>query len=248
MSSGRVAASGRVPALLSSQMPAPALWLRSDVGLTFTSGKVTAWADQSGNGFNFSLNGVSVPFTPSDSTFANLPTVGSSTNAGQLIGPKPSVMLPGATSAEYFMALTASTSGSTGSGWGIRNTLGNNDGWGIAHSAGGLIVDDFCGGGPGGDPRFIWTPPTPPMFSPMIYNAISLPTTWQANINGAVSLASSPNTFTVGSGSGLTLFGFSTSIWKGVLAEMIVFPRVLAYVERQFVKTYLSRRYQIAVV
>lgn len=51
------------------------LWLRSDLGITTVSGKVSNWADQSGNGLSVSSTSNRPTYSASDSTINNRPSV-----------------------------------------------------------------------------------------------------------------------------------------------------------------------------
>jgi len=65
-----------------STLPGLELWMDSTVGVTHTSGNVTAWADQSGNGRNFA-------------TYSGTPTIGTGPNGRQIVNLPAGVRMSG---------------------------------------------------------------------------------------------------------------------------------------------------------
>jgi hypothetical protein len=72
-----VSASGGAP-FSPSDISGLSLWLKADAGVTLSGSNVTAWADQSGNGNNFTAN------------------AGSAIKANNIIGSNPSILFDGA--------------------------------------------------------------------------------------------------------------------------------------------------------
>lgn len=68
-------------------MSGMSLWLRPDLGVTLNSGNVATWADQSGNGNNASALtvGEQPPFTSSNPSLGNLPTIRLGNSKGMVI-------------------------------------------------------------------------------------------------------------------------------------------------------------------
>jgi hypothetical protein len=73
----RAAPSPLAPADASVLGPQLKLWLRSDVGVTVSSGKVTQWDDQSGNGANFvqGTDAIRPVYTAANGSFAGKPSL-----------------------------------------------------------------------------------------------------------------------------------------------------------------------------
>jgi hypothetical protein len=69
-----------------SSGPQNVLWLRSDIGISQSAGKVSAWADQSGNNLDASqaTPGLQADYTASDANFNGFPSINFGTSGGYL--------------------------------------------------------------------------------------------------------------------------------------------------------------------
>jgi hypothetical protein len=211
-----------------------ALWLRSDLGITLNGSNVSAWADQSGNGNNFSANSAGPLYTGSDSSFGGQPSLGGASNADWLIGPTTeNIIGASSTAAEYFMAILPDNTSDHPISQGFSDLT--------YFYFSGQIYDSFY-----------TTPRVNGLSSGVssgsfVYNANSSGSNWNAFVNGSSIFSSTSQTFNFINDINFTLFGALSAIWQGKMAEIIVYSRVLTSIERGQVNTYLSSRYGITI-
>lgn len=227
-----------------------ALWLAADRGITTVDGKVSAWADQSGNGRNASQSTVDYRPAYVASAQGSKPTVrfdGSNdylTRANQLLFN------------EDFSVFVVASGNSVSS---------NQEKYMVA-----IQYHEYFYFG-----RSSWSPnnfstyignvsavPFAPDFSNSMPNSGFAASVWglvrQRNISASVykngiRYTSSSANYISGTTSSSTLciggnFSYSaTTCWSGDISEIIIFNRALTDTERYLVELYLSRKYAIAL-
>jgi hypothetical protein len=231
------AATGFLPTDLSGL----SLWLRSDLGISLTSGKVTTWADQSSNGNNFTADTTGVEYTVSG--LNGLPILGGTFNSDALFGPAANVIIGGSpVAAQMFMVMhpTASPSG-FGTGYGSYNNAFGNLGGQYYSYLDDNFYDDFCGTGTSAG-RYSFSVASF-LDTWCVYNVISTASNWQAFLNGTqVYGGGLVGPFIVGANSaGMFVSGNSVEV-----AEVIIYNRALSGSEQTQVINYLSTRYGLS--
>lgn len=230
-------------------------WLRADRGVTLTSGAVSTWADQSGNGHDFTQSTSSDRPTVSyaDSNFNDKDALafdGASAGNGQhLDGPNFSTAA-GMTSGEGFFVLRAAayppTSGdehpylfdsdTTGAGpLALHTTLPRTSLADVREGFGSTAIRTFTGTLPDTTTPFVWS----------VWSETNDLVTKR---NGATFGSHTTNT---------TDWNYSTALgassddanyaWKGEIAEFILFDGKLATADRNKILHYLERRYGMSM-
>ena len=211
-----------------------AVWLDADDPATFTlaGSQVTEWWDQSTGAHHFGQ--AAGPTCPTrDATIGDRPAVRFTGASGQLI--TAAAFASAFTAAEMFVVLRnvteATSAGFMGGAWGTSGSAQHypfSDGqvyepWGttIRHTLGN---------------------PTPSLLDPHLYNVRTAPGSYVAEINGAPFYSSASNT--VGFGAGTVGFGFNSFFYfDGVIAEFVMYNRVLTADERLDVEDYLQTKW-----
>ena len=247
---------------LPSSLGGLALWLKADAGVTLAGSNVTAWEDQSGNGFNANGNvtdGVNPTFVSNVKNGKPILRFGNNNDA-TVLRTNPTTF---GNNGE-FTIFTVHQYNQTGNTWAELISKGD-----LASEA----VSQFAI-----SPRFIASDPASSAFGVMGYADDTYSwnflyqepasTSWsivcgsqsitnnsqQYHVNG--SLVSSSNSVSsinqlniaIGIGNGgsdLTPWGASYGGFKGDLAEIIFYNRAITTSERQQVEAYLNSKYQI---
>lgn len=207
------------------------IWLRADTGVTLTSGRVSTWADQSGNGNDFV-----------QSTAGNRPIPGTAINGQATVTfdrARPDYVSKGSFSApsagEVLIVLkNAGPNGSGDSPW--QMTTDPQGSWYTWIDAN--IYENW-----GSTSRSTATAPGVGLDSAHVYNVRSAAGAYSVHIDGTQIYSTGTNT--VGFDPTLFLgYGPSSSTgYSGDIAEVLIFDRVLSSGERDQVMGYLRDRY-----
>lgn len=234
--------SGRAftPKALGSKL---ALHLRGDLGLTVGGVNVSAWADQSGNGRDFSQATLSKRPDYTASAIGNRPAIFFN-GSTELVGGPSFDAIAALGSAEMFVVMQRAVDPPT-TGFGGLLRLGSPTGQEtfVPNSVTRSIYDGFASTTRKDTgvikPIGFWT-------SPRIYQALSAPSQWTMWIDGVQEYATATNT--VGS-STTTAIGGDTGaagvLMHGYIAEVIVCAPILTDTQRAKMLKYLKARYQI---
>jgi hypothetical protein len=229
------------------------LWLKADAGVTLSGSNVTAWADQSGNGRNASPVDVNPTYNSSD--LNSKPTISLSSVA---VGTNKSLQISGnpmgASGATAFVVNYVDPAVFPGDGGGDANgaLLGNfgsaSDGshWPYGLSNPASVYDSFATdtrkddlGLPAGITN--WN----------IYSVHSQNNDWKLFCNGTQFYSDATNVYSNTIGGDETLYigmqnnAGSDQIFRGKVAEVVIYNRVLTTPERQQVEAYLNTKYAI---
>jgi hypothetical protein len=239
--SGRIAASGRqsIWSWSPANLPGLVLWLRADLGITIGTG-VSAWADQSGNGNNFTqATGSAQPSLVTMSGRQAIRFTGASSQSLACVHTA-SAMLTG-TSAERFAVMLALADPTVGpSDGGFEGLWTSSATASYAPFTDGNIYDGFAStvrktmtGHPAGQCAV-----------PFILDSYSAAGDFEGFFNGTNFFTTGVNTFgpsasqpTLGTGAGV--FGNMT------FGEYVVYNRNLTSNERLLVNRYLGRGWGI---
>ena len=217
-----------------TQLSGCVLWLRADMGITKDgSDRVSAWADQSGNGNNLAQGtGANQPlFVAADSNFQNQPTVRLNGTSNRLDNAALNLAQP-------FTVVACARSGTTAAAYRplFDNISGTGDRYLMRRES--VPADNFtCYAGA------------------HLYNADTWPQQTKRRVAGVFNGASSTNrlndtasTGNPGAGAGaggVRLGGDSTPtfFWLGEVAEVAVYTRALSTAELNTIFAYFSGRY-----
>lgn len=212
------------------------LWLTADQGVTTDGGSptahVTRWADQSGNGNNFTAGSTGPIYNPSDAGFGNRPTLGGGFAVGDyLVGPTPAAIIGSATAAEIFIAIQAQDSG--GNPW--ANGFGNAAAIDyIAYVDDNIYFDGFYSA----RPNFV-----PGSLGPYVFSNTTSGSNWAAYLNGTQVHTDTSGTFAKSS-SALTISGVDHG-FAGKTAEVLIFNNVLSSANRAKIVAYMRAHWSI---
>jgi hypothetical protein len=207
-----------------SNMFLPQLWLKADAGVTLDGSNVTAWADQSGNGNNFT------------------PASGTVIKSNNIIGANPAVLFNGgslsgndivtaktiyaviktlAASAQQYAAILEVTGGSlysaiSGTAWGSY--------YGVESSSGQTIPTE-----------------TASIIATLSDDGIN----YELRRDGQQVVSSTGSGFTSRSAAYLGSDSSASQSANVYISEIVVYDRVLTTPERQQVEAYLNTKYQI---
>jgi hypothetical protein len=234
------------------------LWLKADAGVTLSGSNVTAWADQSGNGRNASPADITSYPTFNSSDLNSKPTISLSsivgeTNKSLIISGNPMGAL-GTTAfvVNYVEPAVFPTDGEGGDANGAL--LGNfgsaTDGshwpYGLLGTA--SVYDSFATDTRKNDLGL----PTG-ITSWNIYSVHSQDNDWKIFCNGTEFYSDESNVYSnaIANSSNLRI-GMQNNnpyagyqIFKGKVAEVVIYNRVLTISERQQVEAYLNTKYAI---
>ena len=206
------------------------LWLRAD---SDTGNPIAVWGDQSGNGMdalqNSSFNRPSVQ----PNAINGRPVVHFAGNQWLNL---PNLM-NGATAGEIFVVLKTDVDPPTGSN-GLWYFANHQNGWGMWYP----WRDGWIQDGWGSVARYIVGDPSQALDQYHIYNVSSQSGEWVARINGLSQYQSSDNSVTFASA---PLIGRNSENqnFRGDIAEVIIYDRVLNWSERERVDAYLGAKY-----
>jgi len=224
------------------------LWLKADAGVTLSGSNVTAWADQSGNGRNASPVDINPTYNSSD--LNNKPTISLSSVAGETnksfqISGNPM----GASGATAFVVnyVDPDVFGSDQNGALLGNFGSAGDGSHWPYGLGeGSVYDSFATdtrkddlGLPAGITN--WN----------IYSVYSQNNDWKIFCNGTEFYSDSSNVYSNAVANSTSLYigmqnnAGTNQIFKGKVAEVVVYNRVLTTPQRQQVEAYLNTKYAI---
>lgn len=223
-------------------LPALGLWLDSELGITLNGATVSAWADQSGNGFN-GTQGVAVDQPTYQAAGINgLPSLAMTASTSALNFVHGNTIVSG-TAAERYLVFQGNADGGTSAiyvdngNWGASGNVTN-----IPFSDGN-IYDNFAR-------------TTRPSFArggnyalPHIYSSESSGTggtgLWQARLDGAIIAASVSNTNTFGVNAANASIQASSTGY--LLSSVIIVNTTLTTPQRNSLLSYLGARYAIPV-
>ena len=212
-------------------------WVRSDLGVTKTiSDLVSDWADQSGNGNNFTATGNARP-TWVDTVLNSEPVIRFNGGTNVLTGANFSSL----TEAEVFLVVRADADpAAIGSKSGLWH-LGNDATPFSTHYpfTDGNVYESF-----GSKLRKATGNPALSLASFRNYNCISTSAEWTSNIDGTQHFTTATNTVSFAASSSL---GKSVNVhyFDGDIAELILFDNKISTSDRAAIETYISSRYGI---
>lgn len=203
------------------------MWLAPNMGQTVVSSKLTAWADQSGNGNNWTAHNAGPQFT---NTLNGLPTVGGASNTEYIIGPTTATIMGAATQGEWMMVIAAPDNTSNQP---FLNTWGSSTN--CYHKFSGSIYDDFCSTT---RQNFASAGSTP-----YVFGASSINGNWTAYLNGSQAFTTGTNTFTKAAVNQTFVGAPGFTAWLGQLGEVIVYGTVLSAGDRAALVAWLRARW-----
>jgi hypothetical protein len=214
------------------------LWLKADAGVVrqSTNNSIETWFDQSGN-YNDAnqLNWSQQPISVTNAINGRPVVRFNAASNSYLAFPNP---LFGTTQAEVFVVLKASADVPTTS-LGLWR-FGSSGSGGLAYpDSSGNIVDDF-----GSITAQQVGNPALPLDQFHLYNVSGGANQWSASLDALVQASASDNTYGVWGDPTLPLgWNRSSSYFDGDVAEVLLFTRILTFVERDTVGRYLNSKY-----
>lgn len=216
------------------------LWLRADAGVTLVSGNVSLWKDQSGKGND------ATQITPANrpgftsSGIGGRSSLSNDTSARWMNAPDLSTALAGG-GERFFVASDTGNVGVDSNG-AIENGIGPvGQGQTLWPFNDGNIYDSFITTVRKG---FAYSPVVMAS-TPHVYDTVSVAGEFTVRIDGTQRFTTASNTVSVTAGA-WKLAGDS-AVFKGLVAEWIIFNRKLSTTERISVQRYLGNKYGIAV-
>lgn len=224
------------------RLPGLVSWLRSDLGVTLASGKVSAWADQS----PVRTNGVSQGTAAQQPTYVasgganGLPYLNCGISAMSQLN-FPTSCFSALTAAEVFVVFNNATDPPLGSAAGTPFTMGFSGGQTLVpyrtntvYGAFGSTTQKSALGPTGGITA-----------STFLYNVASSASEWTERHNGTLFYTTATNA--VAFDAAQWLLSLNLGNWLvGRFYEFIMFNRVLSAGERALVNQYVYKRYGIA--
>ena len=129
--------------------PRNVLWLKADAGITQSSGKVSAWADQSGNGLNAAqANGTWQPtYTASNANLNNRPSInfGPTGSTNYNLAVNDNSLLDWSSAMSFFLVIRTESSGVQGI-LNKRTGVGANQSYRLYRNSGSISADISDGG------------------------------------------------------------------------------------------------------
>jgi hypothetical protein len=217
------------------------VWLRSDLGLTFNSGNVSTWKDQSGQGHDCS-QGTSTrqpaynvsPINGIPTLFFDASTAGSEkifSMAGSLAG-----LTAGHV---FFVAKSVNALPPAQSRTGIWNLGGAATASHLPYLDS-IVYDSF-----GSNTRYTEGAAVVTITNPFYYEVRASSSSWNSFMNGISQFSTTPNTV---AWSGTLELGGNSPVgvfYDGHLAELLIYSRVLAGDDLARVQQYIKRRYAL---
>lgn len=201
------------------------LWLRGDLGITLTSGRVSAWADQSGVGNHFVQAALS-----------------SDPAAGTLLG-QPAVYFDGAS--RFLQCASYSAPATDGEWWAVVSSAAGASLW--DWSGAGSDYYTWIGDGKiydqtGSTVRKTCGTPVIAITSGHVISVKSAAGAWTMYLNGTQQFTTSSNVYAVTAAPRLGLsagylVGYIADVWNG---------RIMSSGDRAKTKTYLTQRYGVS--
>jgi hypothetical protein len=236
---------GLVSGITNSLFPktlSPTVWLRSDLGITQSSGLVSAWADQSGNGWNVSQ--ATVGYRPAyiSNAVGTIPGIQSSVNQYMTFSPDANTIIT-TNAAERIVVMYNATDPPVSPSAGVEEYYWGTSGAGTnLPYTDGNIYDGFAAS----------TRPGAPiahtginMANVFIYDtAASSGGSWTCWLNGTQLYTTASFTFGIESAASPYILGNTTNC---VVLEYLVFNYVLSTSQRTQILNYVSARYGISV-
>jgi len=230
------------------------LWLKADAGVTLSGSNVTAWADQSGNGRNASPVDVNPTYNSSD--LNSKPTISLSSVAG---GTNKSLQISGnpmgASGATGFVVnyvdpavfpVDGEGGNANGALLGNFGSAENGSHWPYGLVGTGSVYDSFAT-----DTRKDNLGLPAGITSWNIYSVYSQDNDYKLFCNGTEFYFDNANVYSNAIANSTSLYigmqnnAGSDQIFKGKVAEIVVYNRVLTTPERQQVEAYLNTKYAI---
>jgi hypothetical protein len=222
----------------------PALWLRGDLGVSLVGGAVATWADQSGNGNNYTQS--TSANRPTPGTLSGQPCVQFTFASGQqhLLGPSFSAL----TAAHAFVVVRLAADPSS-----FAAGLGGF--WNFGSGAGADFIpypppDNRIYDGFGSTARKTTTATRPNMASDTrVYEVVSAAGEWTNKMDAVQLFTTGTNTVgwrAVSSGLGATVSDLSVRM-NGSIAEMLIFPSKRSAAELAQIYAYFNARYGLSL-
>lgn len=242
-------AGGRSSFVLPNQLSGCKLWLRADLGISLLGGTVVNWSDQSGNGNDaFNGSGTTSPFYDASHNINGQKVLFFDPVYGKFLQLTSSFGSPSALHA--FIVHRRPSATETTTSWTGFWALGTSGQY--THmpwkdvSVGGdnHIYDDG-----GSTTRYDCGVAVVPLDQAQVYEVQNQAGSWRNFLNGKSQFTSLTNT--VGSGAATVYIGSSPDqvvVYRGDVAEVIVYNRILSPNERALLINYLNGRYGLGAV
>jgi hypothetical protein len=217
------------------------LWLRADKGITLNGGDVAAWADQSGNGRDFAQATAGKQPLLEAAGIGGMPSIRFAATTGDLVS---ATGFSGPTSAEVFIICQHDDDPPV-TGLGGLWDFGSSNNHNLVPFTDGLIYDGF-----GSNARKdTAVNPVPSFTSPRVYSVRTASGAWSNHLDGVQLYTTATNTVgwrsTPTIGQGTTGGG---SFYNGMVAELVLFGRIIDADERTAMIGYLNARYGTTAV
>ena len=224
------------------------LWLKADAGVSLSGSNVTVWADQSGNGRNATPVDVSPTYNSSD--LNGKPTISLSSVAGetnqslQILG---NPMGQFGTTAFVVNYVDKAIFNNDNNGALLGNFGNASDGSHWPYGFTNSVYDSF-----GTDSRKNDLGIPAAILNWNIYSVISEDNNWKLFCNGTEFSSDSSNVYSNSIANSTSLYvgmqnnAGSDQVFKGKVAEVVVYNRVLTSTERQQVEQFLFNKYSIS--
>jgi len=220
------------------------LWLKADAGVTLSGSYVTAWADQSGNANNATPVDVSPTYNSSD--LNSKPTISLSSivegdNKSFQIEANPMGASGTTAFAVVYVEDVCGESNDNGPIFGDFGTANSSSHYPYGGNC--SVYDGFASE----DRKGPLTSPSTITESWSIYSVVSTENDWRNYVNGSLMHSDNTNAYSNIALDAALFIGYSTFgyTFKGIIAEAIMYNRVLTAGERLQVEAYLNTKYAI---
>jgi len=242
------AASGGGNPFSPSDLSGLSMWLKADAGVTLSGLNVTAWADQSGNGRNATPVDVSPTFNASE--LNNKPTISLSSISG---GTNKSLQISGnpmgeSGSTAFVVNYVDKNIFNSDNNGALLGNFGNaSDGSHWPFGPENSVYDSFAT-----DSRKNNLGIPEGILNWNIYSVFSEDNNWKLFCNGNEFYSDSENVYSTSIANSTSLYvgmqnnAGSNQVFKGKVAEVVIYNRVLTSTERQQVEQYLFNKYAIS--
>jgi hypothetical protein len=215
------------------------MWLRSDLGVTLSSGNVSTWKDQSGSGHDCTQGTSTRQPAYNTLTINGIPTLffDASTAGSEKIFSMAGSLAALTGGHIFFIAKSVNTLPPAQSRTGIYNLGGS------AFASHFPYLDNNIYDSFGSNTRYTEGLPVVNITNPFRYEVQASSSAWNSFINDAAQFSSNTNTVAwsatleIGGNTGVGVY------YDGYVAEILLYSRVLAGDELARVKQYLRRRY-----
>ncbi len=230
--------------------PRNVLWLKADVGVTQSSNRVSAWADQSGNGLNaLQADGTKQPlYSAVNANLNNLPSINfgpTGTNNFHLAIPDNS-LLDGSSQMAFFIVLRSNTAGGAVGVLNKRTGVGANQSYRFYRNGGNFTSDISNGNainlsGTSDNSNYIISSSYDQSLSGNKYFLFR---------NSAASASAAVTTTLPDNASPLTIGSFdptdgSNRSFPGDIAEVIIYNQLVSAPQRVIIENMLGQKYGI---